>query len=543
MLGIGTPLLWRNATAESLLGLIDCAYLCWGPNDALFFITFDAYTADNETFKRFHSYAPYVQNLEIYDGKYGCCYTVEGWNVLLNEIEVQGRPLLPNLKSLRFLDISPSHGFNELRWISVFATPGVKEVSLVPSQPSPSGQIPFSVGSTILEALVDLCPNIQTLDLSTSDSCYPARFSDARFRMALAHRPTRPWYQELRRLTQLRHLTISEGWLYPDCFQILGCLPELESLAIIPGQLDEFDYAFEMNPVLPNGSFDRLTNLSILGLESYGIEAILEVKDIFRQITTMKLEFYFDEPEGYADGKYLGIQGIFKGLRNASYLRELHISFPFQPEEGERPANAYHVMEDMGLHPFLESVHLDGIRIDKGYRRACHAIRDLAAIWPNVHTLSMPSQHASIRDLEDFATLPSLRHLTVKLDLKYPYLPTKPEFKIAPLKSLTSSGPVRLSATYKHLSLSADALLRLWPSLQQVTWTDEDTSRMEMAHFFNSQVLPFSRKCPFGTPRRAQLPATRKARKMKAFFKLILEDLEEADSDSDPDSDSDTEEY
>ncbi|CUA76191.1 hypothetical protein RSOLAG22IIIB_12105 [Rhizoctonia solani] len=297
---------------------------------------------------------------------------------------------------------------------------------------------------------------------------------------------------------------------------------------------------FDMNPNLPDGSFSNLTKLSILGLEAWGVGTILEIQDLIRRLTAMKLEFYFDEPDRSSDENYSEVQRIFEGLRGAPYLRELRIFFPFDSEEGERPANVYHVMGDMGPHSLLEDVRLDGIRIDKEDRRICHSIGDLSSIWPNVHTLSMPSQHASIRDLEDFATLPSLRHLTIKLNLKDPYLPAKPDFKAAPLKTLTSSGPVRLSTIYEDLYLSARALLILWPSLERVIWSDEDPTRMKLADFFNSEVLRFSRESVFGIPQEgAQMSANESMREMKALFKSIPKDSCELGSDSDSDSDSD----
>ncbi|CAE6482520.1 unnamed protein product [Rhizoctonia solani] len=189
----------------------------------------------------------------------------------------------------------------------------------------------------------------------------------------------------------------------------------------------------------------------------------------------------------------------------------------------------------MGPHLSLEYVYINGIRIDR-CRRTCN-IRKLASIWPNVRTLSMPSQSASIRELEEFAALPSLRHLTVNLDLKHPDLPTELDFECTTLETLTSSGPVRLSTVYKDLSLSARVLLSLWPSLERVTWSDEDPARTQLAHFFNSEVLPFNRKLLFGTHRDdAESSANMSKKEMKALFKLVMEDVEEADSDSDVDT-------
>ncbi|KAG8707257.1 hypothetical protein FRC11_007560, partial [Ceratobasidium sp. 423] len=537
-----------NATAQGLLWLINSTeiapfYSAGSPN----FIWLDSYASDHNNFKRFHVYAPYVETLEIYDRNSNWCYIVEDWYLLWDEIQAQDRPLLPNLKALRFVNTSPSHGLEELEWISLFATPKLKEVSLAPHMNSPSWPILFPIASRILQTLVDRCPSIQTLDLATDDDRHPENTNSARRRAGLAHRSSRPWYHELQHLTKLRHLTVSEGWLYPASLQVLGRLPELESLTIVPGSLKGFDYQSDMDRDLPNGAFPQLTKLSMVGLEGSGMGIILSVTGMSRQITRMKLEF---DPEFMNDEHY-EFKKLFKGLRHATCLRELHVSFPCDPEEGACPAEVNGSMERMGPHPSLEYVHLDGIRIPKDFRRAHRSIYGLAAIWPNVRTLTMPSQHASIRDLEDFATLPSLVHLTVKLNLEHPYLPEVSEFELAPLKRLTSSGPVRLGSVYKNLMRSAhqlntfnpttSALLSLYPLLEQVTWSDGDPARMQLAEFFNSEVLRFTREFLFGSPPKdARSSARKSAKEMKVPFRLIVEDLEEVASDSD--SDSETEE-
>ncbi|CAE6364598.1 unnamed protein product [Rhizoctonia solani] len=459
MCEIATPLLWKNATAAGLLALIKSA-IAFRYNGRVDSIFLDIEDVEDHNFRKFHLYGQYIETLEIYDQKFRHCYNLEGWHILGAELNNRGRPLIPNLNALRFLNISSSHGIEESKWIQIFAHPGLKEVSLTPNPPRPVGRIPFPVASLVLETLIRYCPGVGALHLAPNDDKFHpvtlnlSLFDASFFRAALAYQPSRPWYQAAQVLTQLQHLTISEGWLYPVSLRILGSLPELESLTIVPGPLNDFDYMFDINPTLPDGSFSNLTKLSMLGLEAWGVGAILEIQDLIRQLTTMRLEFYFDEPDRDSDEKYTEVQRIFEGLRGAPYLRELRIFFPFDPEEGERAANVYHVMEDMGPHSLLKDLRLDGIRIDKGYRRV-HTIRNLSSIWPNVQSLSMPSQHASIRDLEDFATLPSLRHLTVKLNLKLPYLPAKPDFKAAPLKRLTSSGLVRLSTIYEDLYLSA----------------------------------------------------------------------------------------
>ncbi|KDN41800.1 hypothetical protein RSAG8_07171, partial [Rhizoctonia solani AG-8 WAC10335] len=415
---VAAPFLWKNSTAEGLLRLIKSTKISRRPDGRVRTICHDAHTGDYEPFKDFHNYAQYVKTLEIYDRNSRPCYTVDSWPVLLAEMKAQGRSLLPNLRALRFLNTSQSHGMDEFKWLQTFATPGLKEVSLMPNALSPAGRIPFPIASAILGVLVKLCSGIQILELAPSDDHLCPETLDS----------SQPWYQAIQAIPHLRHLTVSEGWFYPAGLRALGRLTELESLTVVPEPLDGFGYEFDIDPTVFAG--------------------------MLRQITTMKLEFHFDVD----DDRYMEFEKIFHGLRSAPCLRELCVDFAFHPGRGERPANVYWAMGEMGLHPSLEHIHLDGIRIDKTWRRKSNLryIRRVpGSIWPNVRTLSMPSQSASIRELEDFATLPSLTHLTVNLDLKYPYFPAKPGFTCAPFKILTSSGPVRLSTDFEDISLSA----------------------------------------------------------------------------------------
>ncbi|KAH7333812.1 hypothetical protein B0J17DRAFT_631377 [Rhizoctonia solani] len=238
----------------------------------------------------------------------------------------------------------------------------------------------------------------------------------------------------------------------------------------------------------------------------------------------MKLERCLDDGVNGPPGHH-ELAKLFEGLHNVLCLQELHVRFLFQPEEGGRPVNLYNSIEKTGPDASLECIHIDGMRIGKEFR---HSLPRLASIWPNVRTLSMPSQHASLKGLEHSGTLPSFRHLIVKLNLACPYPLTKPGFERAPLETLTSSGPVRLSTVYKDLSLSA-----------HVTWSDKDPARLQMADLFGSQILRFNREFLYGGPREVARPATTKtAREMKVPFKLILEKLEEVDSDSDTDPDT-----
>ncbi|CAE7223793.1 unnamed protein product [Rhizoctonia solani] len=198
----------------------------------------------------------------------------------------------------------------------------------------------------------------------------------------------------------------------------------------------------------------------------------------------------------------------------------------------------------MGPHPSLEHVYLDGIRIHKAYRREYRSFRDLAVIWPNVRTLSMPSQHATLRELEDFATLPSLSHLTVKLNLRGSYFPGNPDFKTAPLRMLTSSGPVRLSPIYEDLSRSAGALLRLFPFLQGVSWSDDDPTRERLARFFNSEMLRFHKQFALNdSPEDIQLSVacSRGIKEKQTSLGYIIGGLIQAELDSDSDSNSESE--
>ncbi|CAE6407139.1 unnamed protein product [Rhizoctonia solani] len=540
---VATPFLWENTTAEGLLRLIKSTETDYRHDGRVCTIRLDAHLGDCKPFEYFHKYAQYVKTLDIYDRDSRPCYTVDGCEILRIEREAQGRPLLPNLRVLRFLNTSQWHGVDECHWLITFAHPGLEEVSLIPNSLLPAGRIPFPVASFILATLVIICPRIQVLELAPNNSLlYPDNldtpcFNPFSFSAALKYRPnSQPWYEALPALSRLRRLTVSNGWLHPAGLKALGRLTKLESLTIVPGALDLFDPEFDVNATVLEGTFPRLINLSLLGFEVWKNSSVLAVTTILRQLVTVKLECYFDR---------IGFKTLLKGLRAAPHLQNICVNHVDQSKPGERPVNVYNAMQQMGPHPSLENIHLGGIRIDKQSRRSrFRCIRDLGPIWPNVRTLSMPSQSASLKELEDFATLPSLTRLTLNLDLKYSYLPAKPDFKRAPLKVLTSSGPVRLSTEYEDISLCAVALLRLWPSLTCVTWSDDDPARKELAEFFNSKILKCVKESGFGQPQAdGKLSAGKRLKRFQVHFEQIVEDLEETDgwnSDSDRESEWET---
>ncbi|CUA76190.1 Clustered mitochondria protein homolog [Rhizoctonia solani] len=550
MFDVATPFLWKNATPEGLLWLIKSTEIDYRRNGRVHTIRLDAHMEEPNPFEDFHKYAQHVKTLEIYDRNCRPCYTVEGWDILRAERE-RNRPLLPNLRAVRFFNTSQSHGTDEFNWLIAFAHPGLEEVSLIPNPLLPAGRIPFPVSSLILATLVKMSPRIQVLELASNDDIfYPdnlssARFDEPSFNGALRYRyPGSPtWYQSLPTLSHLRHLTLSDGWFHPNGLESIGRLAELESLTVVPGSLEGFEFKVDINSTVPECAFPGLINLSLIGFEVLRIGPVLTIAGMLRRLVTIKLEFYFDPHD--VNDRYIELENIFKALRNAPHLQKLRVDCTFEPKAGERPANVRSAMEQMGLHPALENIYLSGIRIDKHWRRSRFlCIRDLGPIWPNVRILSMPHQSASISELEDFATLPSLTHLTLNLDLKHPYIPAKPNFKRAPLKVLTSSGPVRLSTDYEDISLCAVALLRLWPSLTCATWSDDDSARKELAEFFNSKILKCVKKSRFGQPQAdAKLSARKRLKGFKVHFEQIVEDLEETDgwnSDSDRESEWET---
>ncbi|CAE6436291.1 unnamed protein product [Rhizoctonia solani] len=508
MFNIATPLLWRETTAWELLHLVKTVLVYPKLEEGVSYVFSlnHIHSTSKRPFERFHFYAPRVETLVVYENgptrvifPYHPAdldpYEVMGWDILFQEAKLHAGPLLPKLKSILFMqDVFPTHGLAELKRIAVFATHNLERLSLVPSHLYPHAAIPYAVASSILRELTLISPTIRTLELAASRNINSSP-NPLALQEALIHQSSEPWYHHLKQLQKLRSLTLSEACLRPACFEIISSLPELASLSIIQETHESWDYDLLIEHItnirVPDESFLNLTHLSLNGLELDIIEKLLSFNPLLFQVISLELRFWVD-PNALSnypdpDEEYATFWTLFSSLRGIPCLQELIAALCPSRDTGPF-TRLVDQAGRMGVNTSLTHVYLGGMYFEMSPDYSC--VPGLIRIWPNLQTLSIPSQPASIEELKSFAGFPKLLKLTVALDLDSPssHTPSLSRSTHAPLTILASSGRVRLSDDNPELHTRVSELLCLWPSLQSVTWIDSNSARMNQARVLNQII-------------------------------------------------------
>lgn len=404
----------------------------------------DKKSEPNDIFERFYFYAPYIESLEAYANSNG--YKVLGWPILTAELQARSRPFLPRLQTLEFSNnLYPTHGDEEVMWITTIANETTLRVHMLPARWSIHQWIPYDTTSRLLHVLADRSPNIQELSMYPDDDRMPLGDSDPQETPA----SSQPWYSYLPRLEGLRHLSVTDGWLYGPCLMILSWLPKLETLEFYPGSLKDFSIIFDIDFDLHLGWFSSLRRISMQGLSPLGVIEVFGICEMFQQITELEIDMGLELLD---DGEWRDhwiTHDFLPLLANAPQLKFLTIEI--RTLRGlKHPIGVPEVLDVMAQLP-LETVHLGGMHLGTGALEI-----DLSSVWPSVTKLSMPSQYASLQELSYFAAMPKLEHLTVALDLTTMYAPENLAItKHAPLSKFASKRNRKILPDYKVMEHNA----------------------------------------------------------------------------------------
>lgn len=377
-------------------------------------------------------------------------YTISGSSLLLSQ--AQKHCLLPNLKELSFVDETQSAcGQDEAMWIMAFGSDTVRSVLLPRHRGRNEWKFTYSTASTILDTLVQRCPNITKLSIypqqdssdssatasldiysTSSDGSTPSNTSTS---AGISELP-KWWYEYLRELPQLSYLSVTDGWLFRPCLIALSQLPNLHTLEFHSETIFEVQESEVTDSDLSNEAFSRLRQLSLHGLDQDDVVDVLGIQKLLRNITKFEFEHEmalnsFEERDDWITYEFLPL------LVNLPCLKDLRIKETFSPhmvEEDEIYMIAVPEILDVMAKLPLETVYLGSIHLGTTLLEL-----ELVSIWPNVTELSMPSQHASLAELSYFAAMPKLRRLTLKLDLTKVETPTNiPLSNHASLRTLKS---------------------------------------------------------------------------------------------------------
>lgn len=409
-----------------------------------------------DLFERFDLYAPHVKTLDIY-GRNPHFYSLENIHVLNHQLKRHAlRSLLPNLRGFNLTsNQSPERSPNLDHWITLLGTVNIKTVLMRPNGiPNWDCVISHGEASSIVASLTSHCPNVRMLCLYPRDDIV-----DSPMDLGLLGNP---WFKSIVRLNELRILSVSDGWLDDRSILSLGELPELVFLEFGYGDFHtgEFEDSGTVNELLPPTAFPKLDTLS-LNIHLVDQIYVLELQKMIKNIKKLELNVClcvdrvgFEDPGAnnldFEESKDLVRRELLPLLANMPKLKEL-IVMVWSPHEDAVLSVELPEFLDATSLPQLKTVVLDGVHFG-----SCILERSLGSIWPQLTSLSLSDQDASLRELASIATIPKLSYLMVKLKLTTKYTPANiPRTEHAPLKKINSSEGAELSSELEVINHTA----------------------------------------------------------------------------------------
>ncbi|KAG8722087.1 hypothetical protein FRC08_007194 [Ceratobasidium sp. 394] len=373
------PLVWNNVkNIRKLLKLIPGVSI---PKSYTHEIAFPCLASADLT--RFTIYASHIQSLEVDDIKFP-------WDSLM--LQSQQQPLLPRLLRLT-IDCDDTQGSDRIvaaiMWISIFLTGTSTSVRMrgwdMLGHPGIISPLELSA---LLQAIVQACPQVSELTLPTVLN--DTKNEDAEHCL-LNLLSTRPAFQLLVKLSNLRELTIGLWVFRPEFIDAIGRLPHLVRLNVPSSYRD----VASLQPAsLDKALFPALEAL-FLDMISFA-DAMIPLRHpvLVQGLVSFKLFVYDDSGDEL---------GIFLALQGMPSLAHLDMEFG-TPEEFD--------MNNTDVLDVLAQIPLRFVRLVRVKFSDVRAIR-LEKVFPSVVDLEMPNQLAGLAELTSYAAIPNLKRLVI----------------------------------------------------------------------------------------------------------------------------------
>ncbi|CEL60651.1 hypothetical protein RSOLAG1IB_03889 [Rhizoctonia solani AG-1 IB] len=180
---------------------------------------------------RYHIYAPWVQEIELYGG---CYQEIKNPEVFLAFLD--GRVPLPNLRKLTTSTSAPVAGDDLIALFNIFICPSMTELrTVMPNQGLPRRDYSRVISPSVpafLQKVKDTCPHIEVLEFYTDG---PVSFDQRNYDR---YSPTTQCRGILSSFSSLRSFSSTTYILEFNVLSILGQLPRLESLGIRGGSTE-----------------------------------------------------------------------------------------------------------------------------------------------------------------------------------------------------------------------------------------------------------------------------------------------------------------
>ncbi|CEL60620.1 hypothetical protein RSOLAG1IB_03858 [Rhizoctonia solani AG-1 IB] len=240
----------------------------------------------NPDLSRYNIYAPWVQELELFDE---CSQEIKNLDPFLTLLD--GQAPLPNLRRLTtYTGASNLSGKELMDFINMFFTPSLREIRTFFHQKGIPSYLDAVSIPNFFEKIEETCPRIQALEF------YPQSPYGYSSPFTLTDRSR----DILRSFSNLRSFISTTYILESATFGILGSLPHLESLGIRGSAMEDpiLDEQFS----LPPNSFEELIDLQLYDIHPQDIKVLWGQPSIARKLGSAFIQTDPTSPPNPSDG-------------------------------------------------------------------------------------------------------------------------------------------------------------------------------------------------------------------------------------------------
>ncbi|CAE6507197.1 unnamed protein product [Rhizoctonia solani] len=228
----------------------------------------------NPDLGRFNLYAPWVQELEIFDE---CSQEIENVDPFLTLFD--GRPLLPNLRQLTTYTGADIVSDKRLMgFINMFFSSSLREIRTRLHEKGHPTNIYTSSISTLFKRIKETCPQIRALEF------YPTNPYGSSEPVTLNNQCR----DILQSFSNLRSFSSTTYILEPAVFRVLGGLPHLESLSIRGSHMEEPVLDEQLS--VPADWFEELIDLQLYDIHPQDIKILWGQTSIAKKLGSVLIQ-------------------------------------------------------------------------------------------------------------------------------------------------------------------------------------------------------------------------------------------------------------
>ncbi|CAE6432975.1 unnamed protein product [Rhizoctonia solani] len=355
---------------------------------------------------RWYVYAPFVRQLEIFEDDSPYFY-MPNFPALL--AYAQKKALLPNLTKLVLNAIEPQV-LNYLFWVNVLGSPSLRDLQ-ASYQFNPMPIVSNERESTVMQAIVEHCPNLTTLSFFS----YPYSETIENEYDKIFMRYPHPMQNFLPKASSLTKLIGSLSFLLPQSLDALGQLPNLERLEIYypPKSNGEDINRLGRGTLLPT-AFPRLQELALWNLIQYGADFVWDLGPLVCKLLVVEITF---NPHPRRQQNEWALRKLIPTICERSpNITGLLLDFDGDSKEG---IGTPHMCKfDDTVFNAIARLSLTRLEIMHARLDGPDATFKLTRTWPELKILRWTAQHIKVQEMQEFAVfLPQLKHLGVEVNM------------------------------------------------------------------------------------------------------------------------------